>query len=131
MEVGTELPIVDPAVAADGVDELVTVMLCGVPEWATFEREDDSLRLVAADTGDAWNLGFGRMTGTSPDTGTIYDQPAFELLTGLDDPKTSITAPSLDLLLWMWGRHGAEQLAITGDAEAATRLRAAIAESTR
>ncbi len=69
LAVATELPTVDSAVAADGVDELVTVMLCGVPEWATFDPTTDTLRLEVTDTGDAWTLGFGRMTGTSPDTG--------------------------------------------------------------
>ena len=131
MAVGAEIPSVKPTVAADGIDELVTVMLSGVPPWATFEREHDSLRLIAADTGDTWNLGLGRMTGTSPDSGTTYDLAAFELLAGLDDPTATIEAASLDLLLWMWGRRSSELLTVTGDTDLATRLRAAIAESTQ
>ena len=131
LAVGAETPPVDAEVAADGVDELVTVMLSGVPEWATFEPSDDSLRLVAADTGDTWNLGVGRMTGTSPDSGTTYDLAAFELLEQLDAPSTTVSADSLDLLLWLWGRRSSNRLTTTGDPGGVERLRTAVAESTQ
>ena len=43
---GRPLPAVDPLLAADGVDELVNVMLCGVPTWAEV-HSDQRRRRVA------------------------------------------------------------------------------------
>lgn len=131
LAIGAQLPDLEPSVAADGVDELVTVMLSGVPEWAAFESTGATLRLIAADTTAMWNLGFGRMTGTSPDSGATYDLSAFELLADLEQPTTTITARALDLELWMWGRRADDAVAVTGDPVGADRLRAAVVESTQ
>lgn len=131
LAVGDDLPVVDPVVATDGVDELVTVMLSGVPDWATFTPGDETIRLTTDDTDDTWNLGCGRMTGTSPDSGTDYDLSAFELLDRLDAPSATVSADSLDLLLWLWGRRPADQLTITGDPTVVDRLRSTVAESTQ
>ena len=131
LAVGAELPDLEPSVAADGVDELVTVMLSGVPEWAAFESTGATLRLIAADTTAVWNLGFGRMIGTSPDSGATYDLSAFELLADVEQPTTTITAGALDLELWMWGRRVGAAVAVAGDPVGADRLRAAVVESTQ
>lgn len=131
LAVGADLPAIEPTVAADGVDELVTVMLSGVPDWADYEPTSDSLQLTASDAGDTWNLRFGRMIGTSPDTGTSYDLTALELLDELDAPTTQISARGLDLELWMWGRRDDTAVAIGGAPNGAGRLRAAVVESTQ
>jgi uncharacterized protein (TIGR03083 family) len=131
LAVGAELATVDPSLAADGVDELVTVMLSGVPAWAAFERTDDTIQLIATDTGDTWSLAFGRMTGTSPNTGTSHDLTAFEVLDHVGDPSTVVSASALDLEMWMWGRPGDTVPAVSGDPENAIRLRTAVHESTQ
>ena len=126
--VGAPIPQVEPALAADGVDELVTVMLSGVPDWADYERTDGTILLRAIDAAAEWPLAFGRMTGTSPDTGNTYDLIALEILPELNDPTTTISAGALDLDLWMWGREGS--VAVSGDPAGAERLRTTIVEAT-
>lgn len=128
---GGDLPDIDPALAADGVDELVRVMLSGVPDWASYAPSDRTLLISATDTGHSWPLGLGRMTGTSPDTGTTYDLSAMEVLDGLDAPTTIIEATAAQLDLWMWGRSGGDVVHIGGDPVGASFLRDAIAESTQ
>jgi uncharacterized protein (TIGR03083 family) len=129
LAVGASLPDVDAALAADGVDELVTVMLTGVPDWATYEPDDRTIRLVAADAGRTWPLRFGRMVGTSPDSGRTYDLTALEIEPDLDRTVTTVAADALDLDLWLWGRGG--DVTIEGDPDGAELLRAAVFESTQ
>ncbi|MDJ0769392.1 MAG: maleylpyruvate isomerase N-terminal domain-containing protein [Ilumatobacter sp.] len=131
LAVGEPVPTVDPALGADGVDELVGVMLTGVPPWATFTRGTGTIRLDAGGAGRSWSLRFGRMTGTSPTTGTDHDLAALERIDDLDRADTVIEAPALDLDLWMWGRLPDEHVSVAGDPDAVARLRQTIAESTQ
>lgn len=120
---GVELPPIPPHFAADGVDEMVGVMLTGVPDWATFEREPGVITLELRDTGDSWTLAFGRMIGTSPESGTEYDIDALE---PVDEPAdTVVSGDAADLHLWLNGRQGLAELTIVGDTGLAERLRTA------
>lgn len=119
---GADLPPIDPRLGADGVDEMIVVMLTGVPDWASFERRPGVVSLRARDTGDEWTLGLGRMTGTSPESGTSYDLGALELV---DEPATTVVeGTALDLDLWLWGRRDLADLDVRGDDAAARQLRA-------
>ncbi len=69
LAVDEDLPSIPPPLAADGVEEILPVMLTGVPERASFERLAGTVELVARDTGDRWRIGPGRMTGVSPRSG--------------------------------------------------------------
>jgi uncharacterized protein (TIGR03083 family) len=128
---GAPVPDIDAFLAADGVDELLGVMLAGVPEWADFASDGSTASIEAADTGDRWLLGFGRMTGTSPDSGTAYDLDAVELLTVGADGDATIRGSAVDLDLWLWGRADGSVLDVEGDDAFADRLRTMVAESTR
>ena len=118
---GVELPAIPPRLAADGVDEMIGVMLTGVPEWATFERRPGVVSLRTTDTDDTWTVAFGRMLGTSPESGTEYDLDALE---PVDEPADAeVTGTAVDLHLWLSGRGDLGQMAVTGDAALAHRLR--------
>lgn len=118
---GAALPGIRPELAADGVDEMVDVMLTGIPAWASFERRPGVLALRADDTDDEWTLAFGRMTGTSPDSGTDYDLDALE---PVDEPADAVVrGTALDLHLWLSGRGELATLSVEGDATLAVRLR--------
>lgn len=122
---GVDVPAIPPRLAADGVDEMIGVMLTGVPAWATFERRPGIVALRATDTADTWTVAFGRMLGTSPDTGTEYDLDALELV---DEPaEAEVAGDAVDLHLWLSGRGDLGRLAVTGDPELAHRLRAVAA----
>jgi uncharacterized protein (TIGR03083 family) len=133
------LPVTDPgiALAADGVDEMLGVMVSGLPAWATFTPDGQRVRLLATDAEREWVLAFGRFHGTSPTTGTEYDEECGELVGGApwegedEDVTATVAGPAWDLELWLWGRGGAEGLTVEGDHAAVDRLRAVIVDSTQ
>ncbi len=122
LAVGAATPEIEPLLAADGIDELVTVMLTGTPDWATFEANGGVVELVASDTGDQWALRPGTIVGTEPTSGKHLERNGYEV----DDeviPAATIQAPALDLLLWMWGRQDAPPTTNPAETEAAQLLR--------
>lgn len=133
------LPVTDPgtALAADGVDEMLGVMVSGLPPWASFTADGQRVRLRATDADREWVMAFGRFRGTSPTTGKEYDEECAELVgeapwEGEDqDVTAAVAGPAWDLELWLWGRGGADGLTVTGDPAAVDRLRAVIVESTQ
>ncbi|MFA9430398.1 maleylpyruvate isomerase N-terminal domain-containing protein [Egicoccus sp. AB-alg2] len=120
---GAQVADVTPALAADGVDELVRVFLDGVPDWGAFSADGRSARLVADDTGDAWSLRFGRFAGTSPYSGVAYDEDTVAVVADIPAAEVTVTGPAWDLDRWLWGRADAAALAIDGDTALAQRLR--------
>ncbi|MDQ0375218.1 maleylpyruvate isomerase family mycothiol-dependent enzyme [Cellulomonas humilata] len=133
------LPVTDPgtALAADGVDEMLGVMVSGLPSWATFTPDGRRVRLLATDAGREWVMAFGRFHGTSPTTGKEYDDECAELVGGApwegedEDVTATVAGPAWDLELWLWGRGSADGLTVDGDEAAVDRLRAVIVESTQ
>jgi len=122
LAVRAPVPEIEPLLAADGIDELVTVMLTGTPEWATFEAAGGVVELVASDTGDQWALQPGKIIGTQPDSGEPLELDGYEL-DHETIPTATIEAPALDLLLWMWGRADAPATKNAAQIEAAEHLR--------
>ncbi len=102
---GIPVQPLDPALAADGVDEVLTVMWGDVPEWANFAPSDHVIALETLDTGHAWLVRVGRFTGTSPNSGRSYDEPASEMLAvGAAEPVAKVTGSASDLDQWLWNR---------------------------
>ena len=122
LAVGAPLPSLEPHLAADGIDEMVRVMLTGTPDWATFQATGGVFELVASDTGDQWALQPGRIVGTEPTSGKHLELAGYELDDGTI-PTATIGAPALDLLLWMWGRQDAPATTDPAEIEAAELLR--------
>lgn len=104
-----DLPEVAPAVAADGVHEVLTVMLGAGDDPsgndpANFVERTHALGLRATDTADSWEVeigNYGKQLGIR-----FVEHP---------DPRTTITGTALELDLWLWGRLDLATLAITGD----------------
>lgn len=126
-------PDVDPALAADGFDELVTVMAGGVPDWASYKPSDRRLDVRTVDTADRWRLEFGTITGRSP-RGTEYvDEPTINVVdveSGLSC-SAELSGPALDLNLWGWGRGPVDGLTVEGDETMVQALRSVIVDSTQ
>jgi uncharacterized protein (TIGR03083 family) len=129
LTVGSRTPL-DPALAADGIDEVLRIMYGGVPDWGTFTPDADgpTVRVQATDTGGSWLVTLGRFTGTAPD-GTSYDEPAIHTADG--DPGTKaeadVTGHAADVDCWLWHRPPLGTVGLTGDREVLTRLESAIA----
>ncbi len=95
----------DAALSADGVDEVLRLMLGGVPPWGTFTADAArTARVRTTDTGHSWRVSVGRFTGQSPRTGTVYDDPAFDVARDDDaGPVAAVlsgAAADLDAMLW-------------------------------
>jgi uncharacterized protein (TIGR03083 family) len=127
---GRAISTCDPELAADGVDEILRVMIGGVPAWATFTPSGDAIRIEATDHPATWGMALGRMTGTSPRSGRTYDLHAASVGRDAVDPASVVKGPAWDLDRWLWGRLGPEGLSVTGDPSLVGRLRAMAAEST-
>jgi uncharacterized protein (TIGR03083 family) len=119
---GSVSPI-DPELAADGIDEVVTVYVGGYPNWGAFEPGHDVVRLECADRAEVWHVRLGRFTGTSPVTATAYDLDAFVAIDPVPDPEAVIRGTAADIDLWLWGRGPLDRISVTGDRSLATKLR--------
>ena len=127
---------IDPAFASDGIAELLSEYIHGVPDWAAFDSDGSSVSIHATDSNSAWTLTLGRMTGTSVYSGTVYEGDAaldacevrVPIITELAD--TVIRGRAADLDRWLWGRGPLTDLDITGEDALITRVRAMIADST-
>lgn len=129
---GQPLPVVEPALAADGVDEMVDVMLTGIPEWATFVPTIQVAQLHTTDTGDRWTVSLGHISGTSAETGVSYDGlPAADRVADDVPVDVTIEGRSLDVLLWLWGRFSSDRLSVIGEADVVDALRATVASATQ
>jgi len=129
---GEPLPQIAGDLAADGIDEMVNVMLEGLPDWATFTPADRTVRLVSGDTGDGWTLRIGRATGTPPGFSDPIDQlAAMPVSEDSIDSDCTITASAAGLCLWLWGRANIEVVKITGDAALGSQLREIVASDTQ
>ena len=126
------IPEVAPKLAADGLDELIDLMLAGVPAWATFTPGEHIARVRATDTDDEWTFRIGHISGTSTDTGTTYDAlPAAELVSGDFEPTATVRGPALDMLRWMWGRGGLDRWDVTGDPATTAAVRDLVIAATQ
>lgn len=108
---------VDPALAADGVDEALRIMYGGCPPWGTITRADQAvLRMSASDTGDTWAISRARFTGTDPE-GTAHDEPDLYIADQDDDSAAAATiiGTAEDLLCWVWHRPLVGEVDLDGD----------------
>jgi uncharacterized protein (TIGR03083 family) len=98
----------EPGLAADGVDEVLTVMVAGVPEWGRFTPDGRLLRVRATEQAVVTDLTLrlGRFTGTGPESGTEWDLAAAETATETAevDRAPVVQGDAWGLDLWLWGR---------------------------
>ncbi len=127
---GSVSPIEDD-LATDGVDEILTTMLdaSDIPDWSRFDPDGTSAAIVAPHR--TWTMVLGRFSGTSPVTGTTYDDPAVVLQPIEEIPTVTISGPATDLDLWLWGRHTPVGLGVEGDPALLDVIRAAAAVATQ
>ncbi|MCR6483349.1 maleylpyruvate isomerase N-terminal domain-containing protein [Amycolatopsis sp. OK19-0408] len=94
--------VLDPAVAADGVDEVLGALLPRVTRWHAVPELPGPVTLRATDTGDVWTVHPGEPPVLGPAAGSA-----------------SVEAPARDLLLRLWKRTGPDPRV---DGAAATAL---------
>jgi uncharacterized protein (TIGR03083 family) len=115
----------DPALATDGVAEVVDWMYGGIPEWAEHHVDGPVGRLATTDTGARWLVRIGRLSGTSPDTGNTYtDEPTLTRVAE-GDPSFSVAGAARDLDAWLWNRPTITE--VVADGPDIDRFRAIVA----
>ncbi|PWJ25545.1 uncharacterized protein (TIGR03083 family) [Branchiibius hedensis] len=119
---------IDPALAADGVDEVVDVIRGGaIPDWASFTPAADRIvELTATDVPRRWTLQLGRFGGVTPD-GVEVNEHGFQRVDASPDVSATVSGTSADLLLWLWNRP-AGPVDTAGDPDALRSLDYAVAE---
>lgn len=118
----------DPALAADGVDEALDVMFGGKPPWGTFTPLPQHVRVDIADRGESVWVQLGRFTGTDPESGTHHED--IDDLGVVPDPGTPadvvLTGPAGALDAWLWRRGEDTEISVAGDAEVYDRFRSCV-----
>ena len=134
-ELTAGVPVRPPSVAlaVDGVDEVLTVFVDGVPGWGRFAPDGVRVALRCTNDAAAWLLELGRFVGTSPTSGTAYDLDAATVRRGGREEAADLVVAghAWDLDLWLWGRAGADRLEVTGPDDVLARVRALVAEATQ
>jgi uncharacterized protein (TIGR03083 family) len=87
--------VIDPLIAADGVDEVFAVMMPRARRRSGPPPLPESLTIRATDTGHTWLL--------SPATQTT-EGPTADLVAGDTVAAATVAAPAQDLLLLLWKR---------------------------
>lgn len=129
---GLPVTAMDAALAADGVDEVVTVMWADLPDWATFIPAKGVLALTASDAETSWLMQIGRMRGTSTRSGKTYDEPTVAVVEpGSLTADADASATAADLDRWLWNRAteaDRERITHSGDPAVLDYLAVLIAE---
>ncbi len=122
------LPTVSAELGADGVDELLDVMLSVAPGTEGFEADGAAIELHATDTGDRWRYAFGTLPVATGD-GTTVPAPALQVAPDAA-PGATVSAEGLTLDLWLWNRADRAAVSVAGDEAVVDRLVQIIAEVT-
>ena len=131
---GAAVATVDPVLAADGIRELLTIFLdaSDIPDWSRFTPDGRTCAIEVNDAGESWHLALGSFQGTSPSSGTEYDDPAVVIgEKPAGHPTARMTGRAADLDRWLWGRGDLTHVQVVGDNDAVSWIRAAAAAATQ
>jgi hypothetical protein len=112
---GEETPV-DGALATDGVDEILRIMLEG--DWS--DDADDAMtgqRVAITTGGRTWRV--------------VLDREAVIVHDGEGPADASLTGDPSDVLLWLWGRAADDRVTMGGDAAAHGLMRERLTMATQ
>lgn len=116
----------DPALAADGVHEVLDLMYGGSPPWGEFSPLPHHLRVDLTDTGDSLWVQLGRVHGTDPQ-GVTHDEDGIRVVADPGtDPDAVISGPAGELNARLWRRGDGDTIHLAGDLGIVDHFRSAI-----
>ncbi len=120
----------DPALASDGVLELLDVMYGGCPPWGAFAPSGEQVLVRVSDTGLDVPVALGHFRGTDPDDGVSYDEDDISVSAadGTAAPAAVVTGTAGDLDAWLWHRRDDSRLTFDGDRPVLERFLAVLSQ---
>lgn len=118
----------DPALAADGVLELLDVMYGGEPPaWGRVETGAGFVRVDLTDAAESIWVQPATFFGTHPESGKVYDGPHVMVVPDPGTPADAVVAgAAADLDAWLWRRRDDAGITVTGDPAVYGRFWAAV-----
>ena len=119
----------DPALASDGLQEVIDVMYGGHPPWGTFTPGGPQLQVATEDTGLVLPIVLGRFAGTDPESGEAVDEAdlSVEDADPGATPAAVVRGRAEDLDARAWHRRDDSALTVEGDRAAYSQLLAVLA----
>jgi uncharacterized protein (TIGR03083 family) len=125
---GERTPI-DPALAADGVDEVLGVMYGEPPAWGSFTPDHDQVvRFTATDTGDEWMVTIGQFVGRDPGDDVEHTSACLDWVASDLTPTATVSGTAADLDCWLWRRPPVGEITAAGSEETLLRLAEVMAD---
>lgn len=119
----TDLP---PALAADGVLEVLDVVFGAAPPFGTWSPRDAWVRVDLTDTGHCTWVQVGWFEGTAPGSGEVLDGHDVRVRPDPGhEPHAVVSGRAADVDAWLWSRTGDDAVTQTGDADVLARFREA------
>ena len=123
---GTVTPL-DPALAADGVEEVLDVMYGSCPPWGDFSPLPHYLRVDCTDTGTSVWVQIGRFSGTDPKDEVRYDEDDIHVVAAPGvEPDAVVSGTAEELLARLWRRGDGATIHLAGDLHIVDKFRNAI-----
>lgn len=117
----------DPALASDGVEEVLDVMFGATPDWGEFSPLPHYIKVEMTDTGEHVWVQLGRFSGTDPEDGTHVDEDDIHVV---DDPGVEpdavISSPAAVMDARLWRRGDGDSIHLAGDLEIVDHFRRVI-----
>ena len=125
---GTVTPL-DPALAADGVDEILDLFYGGKPAWGSFEGKNQFVRIDATDTDTQTWVEIGLFSGTKPDGDRLENEPDIKVaasgsIPAGTEPDAVVEGTADDLDAWLWRRRDDSGITVSGDLDVYQQFRA-------
>ena len=124
---GSAVTGLDPALAADGVAEVLDVLYGAHPSWGTFSPLAHYVRLDLTDVGESVWVQLGHLSGTDPADGVHYEEDEIAVVA---DPGTEADAvvegPADAMDVWLWRRGDDAAIRVHGDKRVYDHFRAAV-----
>lgn len=119
----------DPALAADGVDETLDVMYGGLPPWGRFDALPHHAEFRLTDTACSVWTQLGTFSGTPPEGAEIAGEKDLHVV---PDPGRAadvvVTGTAADVDAWLWHRRDDAGIAWEGDPAVQDHVRAVLAQ---
>jgi uncharacterized protein (TIGR03083 family) len=121
-----QVTALDPALAADGIDECLDVMFGGAPSWGAFAPLPHYVRVDVTDRDESTWVQLGRFTGTDPD-GEHHDLDDIRVVAAPEsEPDAVVSGPAAALDAWLWRRGDDSEIRVTGAREVYDLFRVAV-----